>query len=248
MTKKNKLILAWALGLFASFHASAETIEIRSLSGASANVNITLSNGSDYHTVGSSGISFSETGSAGSLTTYNASTGNTFQSWCADIFHRFSFTTSTQDTLVSASSLFGTTKANQLGSLYTLYAQNLVQNNSSSMNPAFQLAVWAVVNTPTNSPPSLTGSVFTASAGAAVDAQATQLLMDMGNTQSQYMASVWTVNGNTALAEGKPSAGAQDLLVFSAVSAVPEPASHAMLLAGLGLIGVAVNRRKAKQG
>ena len=33
-----------------------------------------------------------------------------------------------------------------------------------------------------------------------------------------------------------------------AVSAVPEPESYAMLLAGLGVIGAAIKRRKAKQG
>jgi len=36
-------------------------------------------------------------------------------------------------------------------------------------------------------------------------------------------------------------------IVSNAVAAVPEPETYAMLLAGLGLIGAAVKRRKAKQ-
>jgi hypothetical protein len=35
---------------------------------------------------------------------------------------------------------------------------------------------------------------------------------------------------------------------FAPASAVPEPESYAMLLAGLGMIGTIIRRRKAKQG
>jgi len=43
------------------------------------------------------------------------------------------------------------------------------------------------------------------------------------------------------------SVGAANGLVVTTVAAVPEPETYAMLLAGLGLIGAAVKRRKAKQ-
>ena len=39
-----------------------------------------------------------------------------------------------------------------------------------------------------------------------------------------------------------------DNVQLTAVAAVPEPETYAMLLAGLGMIGAAVKRRKAKQG
>lgn len=39
-----------------------------------------------------------------------------------------------------------------------------------------------------------------------------------------------------------------DMVTISAVSAVPEPETHAMLLAGLGLVGAFTRRRKAQAG
>jgi len=46
---------------------------------------------------------------------------------------------------------------------------------------------------------------------------------------------------------GGESAGLAEMKVFGTVAAVPEPETYAMLLAGLGLIGAAVKRRKTKQ-
>lgn len=244
-----KFALTLAAGLFAAQYASADTIDIKGFSGASANVNISLTNGTNYHT-GATGVSFSESGGAGSFTTLNKTTNTTFQSWCVDIFHDFSFGNpgATTDTLVSASSLFGQTKANNLGSLYTIYANNLAANNSSNMNPAFQLAVWAIVNTPDNVTPLLNGSVFKASAGTAVDQKAALMLSQLSTTKSLYTANVWSVLNNSVPTAGKGySWGAQDVVVFSQVTAVPEPESYAMMLMGLGLMGVIARRRMSKK-
>jgi len=246
MEKINKLLLTFAAGIFISHSAFADIIELQSFSGAAANVNIKMTNGVNYHT-GAMGVSFSEYGGAGSFKTYDKTTGTTFQSWCVDIFHDFSFGNpgSTTDTLSSASKVFGQNKADELGRLYTVYAQNLSANNNSNMNPAFQLAVWAIVNTPLGTDPSITGSVFSASSGAEVNSDATYLLTQMGKTQSLYSASIWSVQGNTLPTGGASTSwGAQDVVMFSAV---PEPETYAMLLAGLGLIGATVKRRKAKQ-
>ena len=45
----------------------------------------------------------------------------------------------------------------------------------------------------------------------------------------------------------KTTALLPDNVQLTAVAAVPEPETYAMLLAGLGMIGAAVKRRKAKQ-
>ena len=38
-----------------------------------------------------------------------------------------------------------------------------------------------------------------------------------------------------------------DSMLLTSVAPVPEPETYSMLLAGLGMMGVAVKRRKAKQ-
>jgi hypothetical protein len=54
-----------------------------------------------------------------------------------------------------------------------------------------------------------------------------------------------TISGN---AESGPYAYSLDITGFSLAAPVPEPETFAMMLAGLGLMGVIARRRKAKQG
>ena len=241
---KLELTLAAALLLTSQF-ATADTIELQNFySGSTWNANITF-NGVDYH----NGLtaSLNEGGGAGGFLTYNATTNTSFESWCVDIFHNFYFgnTQYSYNAPTSAANVFNATIANELGSLYTLYSQTPGADSSNVANPAFQLDVWAIVNTPADSLLSLSGSVFSASVDTATNTLAQGWLNELGSVNSQYTASIWTVQGNTNPGTGT-SWGAQDLVTFSHVtSPVPEPTSYAMLLAGLGLIGFMVRSKKS---
>ncbi len=241
---KLELTLAAALLLTAQF-AVADQIKLQSFYGGAANVSIKLENGIDYH----NGLtaSFNESGGAGGFKTYDATTKQTFESWCVDIFHDFSWGNpgATTDKLNTASSIFGQTKANELGSLYTIYSNINGADSSHIDNPAFQLDVWAIVNTPAGSSPSISGPVFTASINSTTNALAQSWLNELGSVKNQYTASIWSVQNNSNPGTGH-SWGAQDVVTFSHVtSPVPEPTSYAMLLAGLGLIGFMVRSKKS---
>jgi hypothetical protein len=53
--------------------------------------------------------------------------------------------------------------------------------------------------------------------------------------------------GGTPGRDGFPHSVFYDNITVNMASAVPEPESYAMLLAGLGLMGAIARRRKAKQ-
>ena len=70
---------------------------------------------------------------------------------------------------------------------------------------------------------------------------------DLGAGYAKAINDVGQVVGTTHATHdryGNPTATAQDAFLLS-VSAVPEPESYGMLLAGLGLMGFMVRRRKA---
>jgi hypothetical protein len=242
MRKKLKYVLA-AAWLISSPYVAADTISLQGFYGGNATGTITATGVTNYFT-GATNVSFSEGAGIGSFSTLNVTTDQTFQSWCIDIFHNFSWgnPSSTTNTLVSASSLFGQSKATQMGQLYTEYMG--IQNASSSnlYNPAFQVALWAIVTNTSNTAQPVLGTYFNTS-NTAVNNEAATLLSDLSTTKSLYTASVWSVQNNSVSSNGLPTWGAQDIAVFT--SPVPEPATWGMLLAGLGLLGFTACRKKS---
>jgi PEP-CTERM motif len=193
-------------------------------------------NGTNYHTGTTVSPAIHEGGGAGGFNTTNLTRGGaSFQSWCVDIFHSFSFPAVANDTLVSAASVFNPTKANDLGRLYTAHHAAVEGHDSSNTNSAaFQLAVWEIVNE-TGTSYGLNNGFFQASGTGAGEAQ-TWLSTLNATPVSAYNVSIWSVN---SMVSGWGHA--QDVAVFAPV---PEPETYAMLLAGLGVLSGVVRRRK----
>lgn len=257
MTTENKLanrnMFIAGLALLASQPALADNIQIQGWWGGAGNVSLTLTNGVNYHT-GTTGVSFTESGGAGGFRTLNATTGGpTFESWCVDIFHNFNFGNpgSTVDAKVTAASIFGTAKANDLGRLFTRHHTVIDGHNSTNNDSAaFQLAVWEIVNE-TGSSYSLLNGAFKASGTGAATAQTWLLDLNNNHAASLYRTDIWSVVNNTSQANGKPTWGAQDVAVFSLApvvfAPVPEPDTYAMMVAGLGLLGYVARRRTREE-
>lgn len=239
-SKKLNVTVA-ALALFAAQPAAADQIALQGWWGGAGNVSLTLTNGMNYHT-GTTGVSFTEAGGAGGFRTFNATRNETFESWCVDIFHNFNFGNPgvTTDNKVSAASLFTQAKAEDLGRLYTRHHTLIDGHNSTANNSAaFQLAVWEIVNE-TDATYSLGAGAFTASGTGSGTASTWLTDLNMNHAASQYDAFVWVVQNNTFAANGRPTWGAQDVVVFAPV---PEPETYAMILAGLGLLGFSARRK-----
>ncbi|MBI5658959.1 MAG: PEP-CTERM sorting domain-containing protein [Nitrosomonadales bacterium] len=253
--RRHGLAIALAgAALFAAQPAAADTIQLNGFWAASGSVNINFS-GIDWHD--GAFTSLSESGGSGGFRTYNLTTDpgktNAFQSWCVDIFHSFSFVINALDVLKPANialagssatlpTVFSQKAAADLGRLYTNHHAAIDLTTSSGTNQAaFQLAVWEIVNERSGAY-SLTGGDFRASGTGS--STATTWLNELSTASvSQYDASIWTVQ--SVITSGKGYA--QDVAVFSKIPPpVPEPEIYAMLLAGIGLLGVTARRRSRK--
>ena len=236
--KSGLSVAACALSLLAA-PAKADTIELNSWwAGNTWDANIVF-NGTNYHN--GAPTSLTEGGGAGGFKTYNLTTdpgrNNSFQSWCVDIFHSFGFASQSSDILQTAASIFGATKATDLGRLATNHYANVASNATpGATSAAFQLAIWEIVNENTGNPYSLSAGAFTATGTGA--GLAATWLSELNNipSGSTYSVKIWEVQG-----DGPSGSGSQDVAVFTSV---PEPDSYAMILAGLGLAGFIARRRR----
>ncbi|HQR02921.1 MAG TPA: PEP-CTERM sorting domain-containing protein [Rhodocyclaceae bacterium] len=246
-----------SLSVFGMQSASADTIAIQGFWGGAGNVSSLKFSGVDYHDGNT--YSFTENGGSGGFKVANLTTGGpSFQGWCVDIFHNFNFgnpgsTSDTQQTASQIFSLLGATRAAKIQTdlvrLYTAEHSLIDGTNSTANNSAaFQLAIWEIVNENSSTYDLSTGGLQAGSSSTGY-ATAQSWLTSLNTTPSfgagsQYKVSFWNVNDGNGLNGGTapPTWGAQDLAVFAPV---PEPETYAMLMAGLGLIGVIARRRKA---
>lgn len=225
--------------------AAADTIEINNFWAGSGAVTIDFT-GVNWHD-GSTVTGLHEYGGSGGFKTYDLTTDptkqNAFQSFCVDIFHSFSFTVESSDTLKPAATVISATAAADLGRLYTNHQADISSTSSSAdSESAFQLAVWEIVNEKSGSY-SLNAGGFKASGTGASTAQIwlNQLATP---SASNYAANIWTVQSMLSTPHFKGEYP-QDLVVFAPV---PEPQTYAMMLVGLGLLGVSLRRKNQNLG
>jgi len=241
MTKSTKLrgLTAAALAataLFAAQPAAADTIEINNFWAGYGVDSISFS-GINWKTGNTATVN--ETAYAGGFNTTNKSTGETFQSFCVDIFDSFNFGAQSEDTLKPAT-IISTRAAADLGRLYTNHHAAIDSIHSSgNSEAAFQLAVWEIVNEQTEGGYSLSTGAFKATGNDFSLAQ--QWLKELGvASASAYSANIWNVQSMNSTDKGI----SQDLVVFSRVQTpVPEPETYAMMLVGLGLLGFSARRK-----
>ena len=190
-----------------------------------------------------------ETGLAGTLTTKQVSGGPSFDTYCIDLYHNFHVGNggSTWDAeVLPISSFKGDTgvpqgdalggNAGAIGYLYNKYAANVTTDIQGA---ALQIAIWKVDYD--NSANLATGSFRFAptsndpnSVQSQVYEQAKAYLAGFDGTQSSG-------NASFLRALSHPNGTRQDF-VGPASIAVPEPASVALVLSGMGVVLVARRR------
>ena len=235
--------------------AMANQIDLHNFWAGAGNININYS-GNVWYDQSVTLNNYNISGGAGGFQTFDLTTGaKPFQSFCVDIFHDFNFgsqsvsydyaPTQNPSGLSSASLL-------NLGRLYTMYGSNISSTSSSNLNEtAFQLAIWAIVNDgnainstgnfniKSGQPISFSDYTYGTPSGSIDLAQ--QWLNNLANATSSYNAQFLMLKPNQY--QGTPGTGSQDVVYFTPASAVPEPQTYAMLLAGLGLVGFLARRR-----
>jgi hypothetical protein len=234
-----------------------DTIELASFWAGAGNITIKYSGETVwYDSTQSVAANYSVSGGAGGFKTYDTTTDpnkkKPFETFCVDIFHDFGFAVSSPDAAPTKSPTgLGAAAILNLDRLYTLYGSNIASTSSSGLNEtAFQLAIWAIVNDgeainqsgifniTSGQPISFTNYAYGTPTGAISLAQ--DWLNSLANATSKYNAEFLMV-----LNHGAPGTwGAQDVVYF-VPSPVPEPQTYAMLLAGLGLVGLIARRRKS---
>lgn len=227
--------------LLAAQPAAADIIEINSFWAGSGVATIDFT-GTNWKT-GQKVVGLHEVGGSGGFETYNLSTDphkqNAFQSFCVDIFSSFGFSVTSNDNLQPAT-IISAEAAADLGQLYTNHHADIDSLGSSAQNEAaFQLAVWEIVNEQVDGAYSLESGNFKAyGTGGSL---AKTWLSELGDVQTNlYTASIWTVQSMITTGHGH----AQDVVTFSPIqTSVPEPETYAMMLVGLGLLGLSARRK-----
>ena len=154
--------------------------------------------------------------------------GTSFTAYCAELTQNFSFGVDYSYGQATGSAYFGAQKAADLSRLFT-GAAGFVTNKSTS--GAFQAAIWEIIYEPGSSY-DLSSGAFKAAALNLLDVPSftfiNSVLTNLGSYGANYQIDVLT-NPDT-----------QDFLVGT----IPEPGTWALLVAGLGVIGVVSRRRK----
>jgi hypothetical protein len=137
----------------------------------------------------------------------------------------------------------GSFSGSQASLLQGLYSSSFQSVHSGKQQAAFQLAVWEIITETSGNPLKISAGAdqgsFYLSGGEHSALNAVQVLA------ANYLSAAQNYDGPALYNLAKLSnASYQDLVVASAITtAVPEPESYALFLAGLGAIGMIARRR-----
>ena len=156
--------------------------------------------------------------------------GVSFESYCADLLQTFSFNTVYTDyTVMTGAAAYGSTKATQIGELLTA-AGGFAASLSASRSTAIQSGIWEILYE--------TGSSFGLGTGTFRAAPGSVAQADL-NIVDGYLANLgsYATTSFTAYVSREH----QDF-----ITAVPEPETYAMMLAGLMATGFVARRQRAR--
>lgn len=170
------------------------------------------------------------------LLNFDLQNGKSFAAFCVELGQ---FTSSSFKTYQ-----VGSFDAAQGRNLQNLFSASYASVDTNSERAAFQLAVWELTHESKSGKFSVTDSSDNQGFNLNNSSDNYNSLKKLSN---DYLSAGAAYQGSGLFQIDKLSnASHQDLLRFNAVTAVPEPTSYALLLAGLGVIGVVSRRRGAK--
>jgi hypothetical protein len=155
--------------------------------------------------------------------------GSSFTSYCVDLYQEISLPSTYSDySDVSTHVFHNTNAATDIGRLFTAFGSGLA---TSVDQAGFQIALWEISYESTGAAYDVyAGDVtFLNSSGAALS-RASYFL---SNLAARSNVNVWVLESGTH----------QDMVH---VTPVPEPSTYALMLAGLGVVGVVSRRRTTK--